>query len=696
MTPRDYYRAVLTAIGAAGLLLGALAAGPLRNSFWGWHLWAFVPAAAGFAAALAVAAAWVLLVRRSVDGGAAPALPPWFPKPWIATGVAAVAGAGLFWLLRADHILLGDGVPLVMDLPRGLVFHERLPLTMWLQQYLYRGTGGWFASEGMDPQQVAHLTVALGSVLAGALFVATAAWLARFLVAPGQRDSSLPWLVAAVLILQGYMLLFFGYVENYAPYAVCIALYLVCALAFLEDRLPLWVVALVFTLSLGLHLSTVGLLPSFLFLLVWGLARRRSRVDAIVGAVAAVLMLVVLDRGLTMLSPQFTLAGGIKALMGVARGDSGGGSGLSYMLSWRHLRDFLNEHWLVGPLGIYLFLPALVLAAVRRQWRDAKAVFLAIAAGVFLAGSWAMSDPLLGYARDWDLFAPAAITYCAAGIYYLASATPSAASARLLAFAAVMSLVSLVPWVWVNHSEARTLERFASLPLGFGRTEVVIGNHHLRQRDLDTALQWFQRALRVNPFNANAYWLIARVALVRGDNEDAIRAVKSALVTRPDKVEFREMMIYLLLDKERCNEVEEHVVWMARRRASDTEYWHEIGDALLNRECRTALEAAYGPVLEYHMGRVHQDPSDVVARINAGIMLLRVKQVDLAVEQLEAALEMSPGAAPALFNLGYALMWQGRPDEARGYFTRFLELHPDHRLAGAAREMLASIDAGAP
>jgi tetratricopeptide (TPR) repeat protein len=135
---------------------------------------------------------------------------------------------------------------------------------------------------------------------------------------------------------------------------------------------------------------------------------------------------------------------------------------------------------------------------------------------------------------------------------------------------------------------------------------------------------------------------------------------------------------------------------MARRRVSDTDYWHEVGDALLSRECSGALEAAYGPVLDYHMGLVQQDPSDVVARINAGIMLLRVKQVDLAIEQLQAALEMAPGAAPALFNLGYALMWQGRSEEARVYFTRFLELHPDHRLAGAAREMLASIDAGSP
>jgi len=682
----------MTLIGALGLVLGIAAAGPLRGTFWGWHLWAFVPPVVGFLGGLVVLASWILLLRRPTQGDDAPALPAWFPNPWIATGIAAVVCTGLFWLLRADHILLGDGVPLVMDLPRGLVFHERLPLTMGLQQHLYRATGGWFAAEGMDPQHVAHLTVALGSVVAGALFVVTAVWLARFLVAPGQRDSSLPWWVTAVLLQQGYMLLFFGYVENYAPYAVCIALYLLCALAFLEDRLPLWVVAVVFTLSLGLHLSTVGLLPSFLFLVVWGLARRRSRVDAIFGAVAMVLMLVVLDRVLTMLSPAFTLLGGIDALMGVARGDHGGGSGLAYMFSLRHLRDFLNEHWLVGPLGAYLFLPGLALAAARRQWSDPGAVFLAIAAGVFLAGSWALSDPLLGYPRDWDLFAPAAVTYCAAGLYYMVRATPPAATVRLLAFAAVLSLASLTPWVWVNHSEARTLERFATLPLGYGRTEVVIGNHYLRQRELDTALKWFRRALVVNPFNANAYWLIGRVALVRGEYEQAIRSVKSAMVTRPDKIEFRELLIRLLLDAERCNDVEEHVVWMARRRVSDTDYWHEIGDALLAHECTEALQAGYGPVLQYHAGLVEEDPSDVVVRMNLSIMLLRVSQVDLAIEHLQVALEMSPGAAPALFNLGYAFMWKEEQNQARAYFEQFLELHPDHRLAGAAREMLATID----
>jgi tetratricopeptide (TPR) repeat protein len=693
VTPRDYYRAVLTVLALAGLVLGGAAAGPLRESFWGWHLWAFVPAAAGFAAALVVAAAWVLVLRRPAPEKAA-VLPGRFPGVWVVAGVGAVVAAGLFWLLRTDHILLGDGVPLVMDLPRGLVFHERLPLTMWLEQHLFRATGGWFAAEGVDPQHVAQQTVALGSVIAGALFVMTAVWLARFLVAPGQRDSSLPWWVTAVLLLQGYMLLFFGYVENYAPYAVCIALYLLCALAYLEDRLPLWVVAVVFTLSLGLHLSTVGLLPSFLFLLVWGVARRRSRVDAVVGAVALVLMLIVLDRLLWMLSPSFTLLGGIEALMGVARGDSGGGAGFAYMFSLRHVRDFVNEQWLLGPLGAYLFVPGMAFAVARRQWRDPKAVFLAVAAGVFLAGSWALSDPLLGYPRDWDLFAPAAITYCAAGLYYLASATPPAATARLLAFATVLSLVSLVPWVWINHSEARTLERFATLPLGYGRTEVVIGNHYLRQRDLDTAEEWFQRALRVNPFNANAHWLIARAELARGNYEEAVRWVRSALVTRGDKFEFREMMIYLLLETERCDELERHVVWMAKRRPGDADYWHRIGDAMLSRECFEALEAAYGPVINYQMQLIAQHPDDATARMNVGIMLLRVKQIDAAIEQLEAALELAPGAAPALFNLGYALKWQGRSQEARTYFQQFLELHPDHRLADAAREMLDEIDAG--
>ena len=65
MTPRVYYRAVLTLIGILGLALGAAASGPLRGTFWGWHVWAFVPPAVGFLAVVAVVAAWVLLLRRS-------------------------------------------------------------------------------------------------------------------------------------------------------------------------------------------------------------------------------------------------------------------------------------------------------------------------------------------------------------------------------------------------------------------------------------------------------------------------------------------------------------------------------------------------------------------------------------------------------------------------------------------------------
>ena len=43
------------------------------------------------------------------------------------------------------------------------------------------------------------------------------------------------------------------------------------------------------------------------------------------------------------MSDNFTLWSGLVDIAGVARRSQGGGSGLAYMFSWTHIRDFWRE-----------------------------------------------------------------------------------------------------------------------------------------------------------------------------------------------------------------------------------------------------------------------------------------------------------------------------------------------------------------
>ena len=61
-----------------------------------------------------------------------------------------------------------------------------------------------------------------------------------------------------------------------------------------------------------------------------------------------------------------------------------------------------------------------------------------------------------------------------AGLYLmLLHVSASSRLPRVLAFAAVFSLLQLAPFVGITHSTQRSLERFKHLQLGYGRTEVV-------------------------------------------------------------------------------------------------------------------------------------------------------------------------------------------------------------------------------
>jgi tetratricopeptide (TPR) repeat protein len=442
--------------------------------------------------------------------------------------------------------------------------------------------------------------------------------------------------------------------------------------------------------GLGVHLSTVSLLPSFLYLVVLGAAKPDRRKDAAVGLAALVAGLATLSWLLWWISPGYTLWTGVSQIADVSTSSQGRGAGLSYVFGWTHLRDFINEQQLTGPLAAFLFVPAVVYAARRREFTRPASAFFALAAGLYLVGSWAVAEPLLGYARDWDLFAPAAVTYCAAGLYFLIHHVRSPGRRnRLLLFAAVLTVVNLVPWVWINHSESLTLERFKTLPLGLGRTEVVVANYYMRKDRSADAEQWFKKAIEVNPRNVNAYYLLGVLYANNGFSEPACRALEVAVSMRGDKVGYRQQYVRALLDAQRCTDAVTHLMWLSRRIPGDFVYWQTIGDRVVDTECESSLPEIYAPVLSEAQRRIHGNPRDEDSRVYAALLLAKTGRLEEAYGLLAGVLEMNPDSAAGNFNGGMVLVQMGRPDEARALLRRFLTLHPNHPMAPTARQYLS-------
>ncbi len=556
MRAERFYSVVVVALSVVVVASHALGATVGKGVLWGTHFYGFFPPAVlGVALAATLAAALALDLRlRRAAAFPPPARDRTAARVVIPLALGALASV-IFWGLRIRHTLLGDSGPLSHNLPLGERSHPRQPLSLALHHQVFEWARRLFEAPGRSPQDVAYDTVALDSVVAGALFVPVTIALARELVRrsdgaeaeAGVVGGTVTPAAAALLLTQGYMQLFFGYVENYTWFALAFALFLWAGLAYLRGRVPLVVASLVLAAAIGLNLSGIVLLPALALLAAWGLSRPATRGAAMRDSIATVAIVLGLQAGLAAL-------GGFRAWEGfrymwdlVMRGEATDHT-LSYLVSGAHLRDFVSFQLLMGPFAGFLFVPAILHRVTARPRGDARLAFLAAAALPAFAASWLYGDSIQGLPRDWDLFAPFALLYTAAALHCIASTPMSPAlRPRLLALAAVVSLFHTGSWVAINTSPARSLERYATLPLSRGRPEMTVGYWYLTHGQKERARQWFERSVAAYPGNNTSQYQLGLFAMDEGEYEEAARRFRIATLSRPDKTNYRFALVDALV-----------------------------------------------------------------------------------------------------------------------------------------------------
>ena len=558
MKAEKHYWAMLRVVGAAVVATHLMGAGPLRQQLWGGHFYAFLPGGSLVVGCALLAAALFVAWRRPhwIDRGLAALSVPEGRSAirrfsWVAA--SAVVGLAGFWIFRERHSMLGDGNVLALNLTQGQSFHPQEPLTLLLHQWFYGLTRGLFEAGAREPADVARGTVGLSSALAGALFVPVALGLARELsrlvpVDSGAKQGSPPAsgpasvapLVFLLILGQGYIQLFFGYVENYTFHTLAVGCYLLVALRFLAGLAPLVLPAVVLVLALALHLSAVVLVPSFVVLTLTALAAPQRRRAAVRDLALGALLLGGTSLALSKSSPGYSLVGALtRVLKAVGAGATAAHSDYP-LLSGLHVSDFLNEQLLIGPIALVLFLTAAMVALAPRRRPDGRALFACATGLGYLAACWVASDSNLGYARNWDLLAPAALVFSAAGLVLaLQSAWRLAQLRRWLFLLVALSLFHTVPWVALNASFARSFSRFETLPLGMGRTEAALGNWYLSHADTSRAVLWLQRSLDAYPANNVAAYSLGTIDVKRRQYRWAAESFWTAVQSRPDVGKYR-------------------------------------------------------------------------------------------------------------------------------------------------------------
>jgi len=104
------------------------------------------------------------------------------------------------------------------------------------------------------------------------------------------------------------------------------------------------------------------------------------------------------------------------------------------------------------------------------------------------------------------------------------------------------------------------------------------------------------------------------------------------------------------------------------------------------------LKVAYRELIKDYQTKIAAAPEDSSLYFGLGVAYSKTNQVDLAAEQFRKAVELNPDDEYALFNLGSALVAQGKPREAVDFFIKLLGvIDKDHMLYAPAGAKIKSL-----
>jgi tetratricopeptide (TPR) repeat protein len=381
--------------------------------------------------------------------GAASPTPPGSRGTLPIVAVAVVSGA-IFWLFRAKLHFLGDGYQSLSLLAKDPPFVKgTAPLLQFVLPRLRTFLG-------TDAEAAALAAYQIVSITSGIVFMVGTVWFARF--AFSQRVDRI--LFFALCATSGSMLLFFGYVENYAPFVALTAVTCFTAVAALEGKIRKPWVLLPAIPMIGAHAFGPLAIPAISWVLLSGsgLHRRWSAIPQ--GIRAAALAALLALAGFVVFR---VVKGDMQVQLALLPISRTWYSADGYTLFSRaHLVDFAN-------LLFQLFPGLLVVTALFAFHRPRGHSFAAVRTFLvlLLVPQWLAVfalDPKIGMARDWDLFAFAGVPLVIlSGLGALRAGKQVAIGREAVLLAASLGLFVLGARVLEARSSEISIARFRAI-----------------------------------------------------------------------------------------------------------------------------------------------------------------------------------------------------------------------------------------
>jgi Tfp pilus assembly protein PilF len=136
-----------------------------------------------------------------------------------------------------------------------------------------------------------------------------------------------------------------------------------------------------------------------------------------------------------------------------------------------------------------------------------------------------------------------------AGLMLVTDGVGPASARRLLAALLAVSLFQSLPWTVLNLSVPRTQARIAALPLGRGRSHMMLGTYDLNAGELAGAEAQFRSALAEDSLNVNALSGLGLVLARSGRLAEAESPLARAAELKPAVAQYRRDLALLYLHR---------------------------------------------------------------------------------------------------------------------------------------------------
>jgi len=477
-----------------------------------------------------------------------------------------------FWFLRAKTPLLGDGYLRAGEVKIGALYSITEPLDFYLHLLVSK-------LSGMD----GYTTYGILSCTAGALYI----FLILLVCDLWGKNGKEKLFIFLILATMGSIQLFFGYIESYSFMYVAMIAYILSGMRYLKQKSVFVWPCVFLLLAASFHLSALFVLPS-LFYLAFVRLPHHTKIKAervnFFNIVSLVCVISLIGAGLYLLkthSPEEPPGSFLIYPFG-------GKESFYSFFSLAHLLDFVNHQLLISPVSLVLWMAPLVLLwkAINLKENVVKfLMWLMVCAFAFAL----LVDPKLGYARDWDLFAFGGQSITLLGLYLALEVFRKeriAQLSRVTLIFIVTSLISTLPWILVNASEEKALERFEDL-LKIDVKRAAHGYENLGcyfrdKGEHEKSVEFWKKAVAINR-NPRYFALLGNAYLRLKRYDQAIEVLDRSLQMAPDRpfahVAHKSLGI-CLAEVERYDEAAAQLRKAIKLKPKEAVYYYTLGNIL--------------------------------------------------------------------------------------------------------------------